>query len=350
MKILITGNMGYIGPSVVSQLRASYPEARLIGYDLGYFGSQLTQSGPLPECNVDIQYFADVRNPSARALKGVTDVVHLAAISNDPMGNRFEHVTAEINFEASVRLAEMAKQAGAANFIFASSCSIYGTASDAPRTEDSPINPLTAYARSKVATEEGLAQLADASFKTTSLRFATACGMSARLRLDLVLNDFVAAAVSAKKIKILSDGTPFRPLIHIRDMARAIQWAMGRDSVTGSNSLVLNVGSSDWNYQVGELATAVADILPGIDISINKDAQPDKRSYKVNFDLFKRLAPSHQPLYDLKTTIIELAEGLYEIGFSTRDFRNSNFIRLKVLESYLDLGILDDNLRWTFRQ
>jgi nucleoside-diphosphate-sugar epimerase len=347
MKILITGNMGYIGPSVVRQLRASYPGALIAGLDMGYFADCLTNAEFFPECRVDTQHFADVRRVPGDLLSGVDAIVHLSAISNDPMGNAFEKVTHDINYAASIDLAKKARQAGVRSFVYASSCSMYGAASDGPRTEKSPLNPLTAYARSKVQTEKELALLADRNFVATSLRFSTACGMSERLRLDLVLNDFVACAVASGKITILSDGTPWRPLINVRDMARAIDWAVGRSASTGGEFLAVNVGSDSWNYQVRDLAEAVAGVIPGVDVSVNPDAQPDKRSYRVNFDLFRQLAPDHQPQVDLLTTIRELKEGLEGMGFSDGDFRNSRFMRLKVLTRLRSRSLLNERLEWT---
>ncbi|MBI5055564.1 MAG: SDR family oxidoreductase [Nitrospirae bacterium] len=346
MKILITGNMGYIGPCVVQRLRASCPGAVLAGLDTGYFASCLTNAEILPECRVDMQYFADVRKLQMDILKDVDAIVHLAAISNDPMGNTFEKVTHDINYLASISLAEKAKEAGVKSFVYASSCSMYGAADDGPRTERSALNPLTAYARSKVATERDLENLADNKFKVTSLRFSTACGFSERLRLDLVLNDFVACAVSTKKITILSDGTPWRPLINIKDMAKAIDWAVSRDPRNGGDFLAVNVGSDEWNFQVKELAEAVAAVIPGVDVSINKDAQPDKRSYRVNFELFRKLAPDHQPVVDIKTTVRELKEGLEAMHFSNGNFRNSNFMRLKALNHLRERGLLTEDLEW----
>ena len=199
MKILVTGNMGYVGPGVVQHLRRSYPGASLLGFDMGYFATVLSGCRMMPECRVDVQHFGDVRRFSPALLEGVDAVVHLAAISNDPMGHRFEKVTLEINHQASVALAEMAKAAGVSAFVLASSCSVYGAADDRPRTEESPLAPLTAYARSKVLAEQDLAGVAGPGFRVTCLRFATACGMSDRLRLDLVLNDFVASALTEKK-------------------------------------------------------------------------------------------------------------------------------------------------------
>jgi nucleoside-diphosphate-sugar epimerase len=346
MKILITGNMGYIGPCVVERLRTACPDTQLIGLDMGYFANCLTNSNILPECKVDLQYFADVRKLPSGLLDGVDTVLHLAAISNDPMGNAFEEVTLGVNHRASVALAKMARAAGVKTFVFASSCSIYGAAENQPRTEQSSLNPLTAYAKSKVYTERDLEPLAGNGFKITSLRFSTACGMSARLRLDLVLNDFVAGAIASKKITILSDGTPWRPLIDVKDMAKAIEWAIFRDIDHGGAYLAVNVGSDERNYQVRNLAEAVAEVIPDVTVSINKDAMPDSRSYRVNFDLYKRLAPGFQPEVDLFASIKELKYGLEQMGFKDPDFRNSNYMRLKALTYLRSKGHLNENLEW----
>jgi len=314
---------------------------------MGYFATCLTNTEVLPESRVDLQYFADMRTFPADCLKDVDAVVHLAAISNDPMGNKFERVTLDINYRASIELAKKAKEAGAKAFVYASSCSMYGSADDSPRVESAPLNPLTAYAISKVSTEKDLETLGDTKFKVTSLRFSTACGMSERLRLDLVLNDFVAGAVAGKKITILSDGTPWRPLINIKDMAKAIDWAILRDVSDGGKFLAVNVGSDEWNYQVKDLAEAVGKVMPDVEISINKDAQPDKRSYRVSFDLFRKLAPDHQPEMDLISSIKELKDGLEAMHFDDPDFRNSRYMRLKVLTALRDKGLLTEDLEWS---
>ncbi len=347
MKILVTGNMGYIGPCVVKHMRSSYPHATIIGFDIGYFGSCITTEGILPECYVNYQYFADIRQFPTQILQGVDVIVHLAAISNDPIGNMFENVTFDINHRASIELAKNAKLAGVKAFILSSSCSMYGAAEDAAKNENSPLNPLTAYAKSKVYFERDLEPLADEEFKVTCLRFSTACGMSDRLRLDLVLNDFVAGSVASKQIKILSDGSPWRPLINIKDIASAIDWAIKREHDEGGSFLAVNIGCSEWNYQVKDLAEAVAKVIPDVEISINKEAQPDKRSYRVNFDLFKSLAPNHQPKYDLIRTIKELKKGLESMGFHDKDFHNSRYMRLKVLKQLREQGLLNEELHWT---
>lgn len=346
MRIVITGNMGYIGPSVVERLRASYPGAELVGLDTGYFAHCLTCGDGLPERRIDVQHFGDVRHPPARLLEGAYAVVHLAAISNDPMGHTYERVTGEINHQASVRLARAAKAAGVRRFVFASSCSMYGFAADGERREGDALNPLTAYARSKVAVERELEALADERFVVTALRFATACGMSRRLRLDLVLNDFVAGAVLRREIGILSDGTPWRPLIHVDDMARAIDWAIERGPEAG-DYLAVNAGTDEWNYQVRELAEAVARIIPGVRVSVNPDAAPDKRSYRVSFALYRRLAPRHQPQVGLEEAIRGLKAGIEAIDFRNPDFRGSDYIRLRVLGDLRARGLLDEGLYWT---
>ena len=346
MKILIVGNLGYVGPSLVNQLRATYPEGELIGYDIGYFAHCLTNVQTLPEIKLNKQVFGDIRTFPEELLKGVDAIVDLAAISNDPIGNKFEEVTMDINFRAAVRLAELAKENGVKSFVYASSCSMYGQAGDAPRKESDQLNPLTAYARSKVAAEEALERLADENFVVTCNRFATACGWSTRLRLDLVLNDFVAGALVNKNISILSDGTPWRPLINTKDMARAMDWALSRPADHGGAFLAVNSGSNEWNTTMLSLAEAAAEVIPGVDISINPHAQPDKRSYRANFDLFKKLAPDHQPVENLITTIREIKDNLTAMGFNDGQYRESQLIRLNVINRLMTSGVLNEQLMW----
>jgi nucleoside-diphosphate-sugar epimerase len=348
MRILITGNMGYVGPVVVAHLRETMPGAELIGYDAGFFAASLTGGRTLPEHLLTKQEFGDVRNFPAHLLNGVDTVVHLAAISNDPMGSRFEAATMAINQQASVRLARMAAEAGVSSFVFASSCSVYGFAEGGPRREEDPLNPLTAYARSKIGTEQELAVLGERSDMTiTCLRFATACGMSPRLRLDLVLNDFVAAALLNGEIKVLSDGTPWRPLIDVADMARAIEWAIDRRPDEGGRFLAINAGSNAGNHQVSALADAVARIVCHTAVSINRDAPPDKRSYQVDFSRYQALAPHHQPRIDLETSIDRLLRGLIAAYEMSDTLLRSTASRLSMLEDHLATGRLDEDLRWT---
>ena len=341
--------MGYVGPGVVGKLRSTYPNAELIGFDLGLFANCLTNSSFLPETKLSQQIFGDVRKFDGDILNDVDAIVYLAAISNDPMGNRFEKITMDVNYRAAVRMAILGKEKGVQSFVYASSCSVYGIADDNAKVESDTLNPLTAYARSKIAAEKELESIADQNFTVTCLRFATACGNSSRLRLDLVVNDFVAGAVASKRIDILSDGAPWRPLINVFDMARAIDWAVARKSKPGGNFLAINTGSNSWNYQVKELAEAVAEVVDGCKVTVNLAAPPDKRSYKVNFDLYKKLAVHHQPVYDLKSSIESLYDGLKAIGFNDPNFRESYLIRLKVINMLLEDNYLDHNLCWIWK-
>src|SRR6478752_7520149 len=346
MRILITGPLGYVGPTVIRRLRARWPAAELIGFDSGYFAHNLTGASRLPEASLDRLHFGDIRDFPSELLDGVDAVVHLAAISNDPMGKEFEAVTEAINEKASIALAQMAQERGVGTFVFASSCSIYGAAEGAPRRESDALNPLTAYARSKVAMENALRSSNAGKMTVTCLRFATACGMSDRLRLDLVLNDFVASALATGEITVLSDGTPWRPLIDVSDMARAMEWAIGRSNDQGGCVLVVNAGSSAGNYQVRDLAEVVAAELPGTNVSINKAAPPDLRSYQVDFSLFAELAPSHLPLVPLSQSVRNLHAGLNGMGFSDKGFRTSSLMRLKTLKDHIAAGRLSLDLRW----
>jgi nucleoside-diphosphate-sugar epimerase len=299
-----------------------------------------------PERVLNQQVYKDVRTVTVSDFKDFNAVVHLAAISNDPMGNSFEKITQEINCESSISIARLAKQAGVSNYVFASSCSVYGAASEFAKTENDDLNPLTAYAKSKIDTETGLKDLASNNFTITCLRFATACGFSDRTRLDLVLNDFVAGALTSGVITILSDGTPWRPLIHIADMARAIDWAVSRGSNNGGQMLVINAGSDHWNFQVSQLAEAVAKVIPGTQIETNLQAPPDKRSYRVDFTKFSKLAPQHQPRISLENAVQGLKDGLVQMGFANATFRDSEYMRLNVLNDHIKSNRITRELRW----
>jgi nucleoside-diphosphate-sugar epimerase len=345
MKILILGNLGYVGPPTVRELARRHPGAVLHGYDTGYFAHCLTGAGEAPERHLACQTFGDVRDIRPEHVAGYDAVVQLAAISNDPMGNRFAEVTAAINQHATVAVARAAASAGVRNFVFASSCSIYGVAEGPPRTEADPTAPMTAYAHSKIGAEQALAGI-DSEMVITCLRFATACGMSDRLRLDLVLNDFVACALSTGRITVLSDGSPWRPLIDVTDMARAIDWAVTRPADHGGRFLCINTGSDARNHQVRDLARAVAEAVPGTTVSINTDAPVDSRSYKVDFDLYRRLAPNHQPLSTLDDSIAGLLTGLRAMNFDDANFRHSPLMRLHVLQDHIASNRLSEDLRW----
>ena len=346
MRVVIIGNMGYVGPVVVRELRSRHPDATLIGIDTGFFAHCLTNSGSLPEVLLDQQVFGDVRTLDTNTFPECDAVVYLAALSNDILGNLNADVTLEINHRSAVRLATIARDKGARAFVYASSCSVYGFAEDTPRTEHSEVAPLTAYAKSKVMAERDLEPLATDSFTVTCLRFATACGMSERLRLDLVLNDFVAAALTSGTIKILSDGTPWRPLIDVHDMARAIAWAIERPGQNGGAFVLANAGSNRWNYRVKELAEVVAGQLPGTKISINSEAAPDKRSYRVDFSLFSELAPQDQPRVEIEETVAQLVAGLQAMDFRDAEFRRSPYMRIETLNRLRSVGRLREDLTW----
>jgi nucleoside-diphosphate-sugar epimerase len=347
MRVLITGVMGYVGSVLARHLRERFKgDVELLGYDTGFFADVLTGADRFPEVVLDRLYFGDIREFPEHLLQGVDAVVHLAAISNDPMGARYELVTEAINDRASVRLAQIARDQGIRHFVFASSCSIYGFAEGRPRRESDTLNPLTAYARSKVAVENALRTNNFGNMTVTCLRFATACGMSDRLRLDLVLNDFAASAIATGQIAVLSDGTPWRPLIDVSDMARAIEWAIQRSPDKGGRYLAVNAGSNSSNYQVCDLAEAVAAVLPDIKVNINTEAPPDKRSYQVDFLLFNEIAPAHQPQMSLSDSVMRLCAGLKKMNFADTDFRSSRFVRLRVLEQHARAGRLSEDLRW----
>jgi nucleoside-diphosphate-sugar epimerase len=346
VRILITGNMGYVGPIVARHLRRTRPDAFIVGFDSAFFAHCLTGQD-LPERVLNQQRFGDVRDFGPADLEGFDAVVCLPAITNDPIGKKFETVTDEINHRSCVRTAALARAAGVKSFVFASSCMVYGFAADGrPRREADALDPMTAYARSKIDTENALRQMPTENMNITCLRFATACGMSDRLRLDLLVNDFVASAVASGEITVLSDGSSWRPLIDVRDMARAIDWAIGRDEQKGGGFLSVNAGSDQWNYQVRDLAHAVAAEVAGTHVSINKDAQPGQRSCRVDFGLFRKLAVTHQPQINLAESVRTLANSLKSMGFADKDFRNSDLIRLGMLERHMERGVLSDTLRW----
>jgi nucleoside-diphosphate-sugar epimerase len=344
--VLITGNEGYLGPVVIRYLRENHPGVKIIGVDTGFFRESLVSSleGEFRACLPDVQLTKDVRDLVEADLRGVDAVIHLAAISNDPMGQAFEDVTFEINEKATVKVAEIAKRAGVSRFVFASSCSVYGKAGDGRCDESSPLFPLTAYAKSKANAERSLAEVAENGFQVVAFRFATACGASPRIRLDLVLNDFVATALTAKKIDILSDGTPWRPLIDVRDMARSFAWAIF--GYRGDASyLVLNAGRSDWNFQILQLAHVVSEACGGIPVSVNPNAAADSRSYSVNFEAFEKygvLSGSQLTIHDSVGAVKKILGSYSGLG---ADFRGSDLIRLKVLERLKGSGKLNLELR-----
>ncbi|MCY0149157.1 NAD-dependent epimerase/dehydratase [Hoeflea sp. G2-23] len=346
MKILITGNLGYLGPVVVRHLRETIKDAYIVGYDTGYFSHCLTTSDRLADTMCDQQVFGDLRDITREFVSQFDGIVLLAAISNDPMGEKFAEVTDEINHKGCLNVIEKIDDLSSKTIVFASSCSMYGAGGDEPRKETDTLNPLTAYARSKVDVEQALENMAAHKPVITSLRFSTACGMSDRLRLDLVLNDFVASAMLKGEIEVLSDGTPWRPLIAVKDMARAIEWALLRKADNGGHYLAVNVGSDEWTYQIKQLARAVGEIIPDVNVKINSAGQPDKRSYKVDFTSYKKHAPHHQPQCSLEDTVKELVDGIAQISGIPQNFRDSGYVRLSVLNDLIEKKLLNSKLYW----
>jgi len=343
MRILITGAQGYVAGAAIPAIRKALPDAVLVGTDNGYFAPCVVPGMTVPDDQLNEFIQADIRTVDYQKFGKLDGAIHLAAISNDPIGNQFEGVTAEVNTDCAVRLAKYVKSTGGSRFVFASSCMVYGEATGGPRSETDPVGPITAYAKSKINSEIALQPLADESFMVTALRFCTAFGLAPRLRLDLVINDFVASAVTTGKIEILSDGSPWRPLIHVRDMARAMAWSLSRG---GDPFLALNIGKDENTWQIGQLAKEVAAVLGGIEVSINTNAPPDRRSYKVDFSKFRALAPNHQPVEDFTASIKELRDALSKIDFGAESFRQSPFIRLSRLRTLQAANQLDDELRW----
>ncbi|MHB1166209.1 MAG: NAD-dependent epimerase/dehydratase family protein [Candidatus Nanopelagicales bacterium] len=346
MRILVTGCLGYLGPAVLEALRVAYPNAHLAGLDSGLFMEQNDGSAPSPDRFLDVLVLRDLRALTAKDLDGYSHLVHLAAISNDPMGREFEQVTFDVNRDQSIRIAVLAREAALEGFTFASSCSVYGAGDQQARSESDPLAPQTAYATSKVQAEVALATLATDDFRVTCLRFATACGWSPRIRLDLVLNDFVASAITQNRIDVLSDGTPWRPLIHVRDMARAVEWSVSTDRDMHPSYVVANVGSNSWNYRIADLADAVASHMDAVDVVVNRSSAPDTRSYRVSFDYWGSLAPGHQPQVSLHDAISELVPRLRALPDLDAQFRQSRRMRLVRLRQLRDDGFLTPQLTW----
>lgn len=344
MRVLITGNLGYVGAVLTEELRNHNSDWFLGGIDSGLFAHCLTSSLKSPDTLLDQQVYVDLRDVSPDLLSGFDALVHLGAISNDPIGNAFQQVTEGINVEASLRILSMAKASGIRRLVFASSCSIYGKNDEGACAEDATVAPLSTYAKSKVMVETFLRQLSAPDFQVSCLRFATACGFSPRWRTDLVLNEFVSSAIRTGTSTVLSDGTPWRPLIHVRDMSRAVAWALTDRSELKKPFLATNVGSDEWNFQVRDLAEAVASRVQGSTISWNEEGKADPRSYRVDFSLFRSLAPQHQPEYSLGRAIDEMVAGMKDtgsiqtLGFSLR--------RLEELRRLMTLGLLNSELRW----
>jgi nucleoside-diphosphate-sugar epimerase len=286
----------------------------------------------------------DLRDLTRADLEGFQAVVHLGALSNDPLGNLEQQLTYDINHLASVRLAELAKAAGAERFVFSSSCSTYGAAGDDHLDETATPNPVTAYAESKVWVERDVAKLADDAFSPTYMRNATAYGASPRLRLDIVLNDFVAAAYTTGTILIKSDGTPWRPIVHIRDIIAAMVSVLDAPREAVHNQ-AFNVGRTSENYRISELANIVVETIPGSKIEYAPGGGPDKRCYRVDCEKIRRVLPGFEPQWTARNGAVELYEAYKAAGLTTADIPR-RYIRLNQIRNLIDAGKLDRSLRW----
>lgn len=287
----------------------------------------------------------DIRDIQPSDLEGIDAILHLAGLSNDPLGNLDPELTLEINHKASVRLAKLAKQAGVSRFIFSSSCSNYGAGGQDWLTEESPFNPVTPYGVSKVKTEQDLSQLADDEFSPTFLRNATAYGVSPRLRFDLVLNNLVAWAFTTGRVYIKSDGTPWRPIVHIEDIARAFLAVLEAPRERVHNQ-AFNVGRNEDNYRVRELAEIVQATVPNCKIEYADDAGPDKRCYRVNCSKIAEVLPSFQPQWDARKGAIELCQAYAAVGLELEEFEGPRYQRIAHIQRLLSQGDLNSNLRW----
>jgi nucleoside-diphosphate-sugar epimerase len=330
MKVLVTGHRGYIGVHLVRLLKEA--GHRVTGVDLDLFHGCAWQEQVPPDRDI----VKDVRAIELKDLEGHDAVCHLAAISNDPMGDLDPRLTQSINRDASVRLARLAKEAGVSRFLFSGSCSVYGAGGKLDLEESDPLNPLTAYARSKIETEAALWPMADESFSPVSLRNATAYGASPMLRVDLVVNNLLASALAYGEIRIMSDGTPWRPLIHCADIARAFI-AFAEAPRQAVHAQAFNVGANQENYQVKDVADFVARLVPGAHITFTGELGEDPRNYRVRFDKLNAHLPEFRLSYDLWRGMAELHADMVRHGFDRADFEGVRFVRLRTLKDRVHL-------------
>ena len=339
MRVLVTGSAGYIGTVVAPMLAEE-------GFDVVGLDSDFYRGCVFGRDDVRLPLVRkDIRDLATRDLEGFDAVAHFAALSNDPLGDLNPALTDEINHQATVRLAELARAAGVSRFLFSSSCSMYGAAGDAVLDEDAPFNPVTPYAASKVLAERGLVRLATDRFSPVYLRNTTAYGLSSKMRFDLVLNNLTAWAVASGRVLIKSDGTPWRPLVHIEDIGRALIAALRapRDVI---HNRAFNVGIDEENFQVRELAAIVKETVPGCDIDFAEGGGPDRRSYRVDFGRIRRELPEFQPRWTARAGVRQLYDALLEAKVTVDDFEGPRYRRIDTIRSLLAAGQIDATLRW----
>ncbi len=339
MKVLVTGHRGFIGTVMVPMLQEEGFDVTGLDTDLYRYCTYGDEPAEIPCIN------KDVRNVEHRDLEGFDAIVHLAALSNDPLGNINPDLTYDINHRASVRIAEMARDVGVGRFLFASSCSMYGKGGQDVLDETAEFNPVTPYARSKVFVERDVSQLASDSFSPVFLRNATAYGVSPRIRFDLVINNLVAWALTTGKILLKSDGTPWRPLVHIEDITQAVICALKADREVIHN-LAVNVGCNEENYQMRELAQFVKETVPNCEVEYADDAGPDPRSYRVNFDKIHRVFPTFKTRWTARKGVEQCYESYMKFGLSKDDYEGVRYKRVAHIMNLIEQGKLDTILMW----